>query len=125
MDLTGKTVGVTRGTIEDSDLARIVPKDASVRRFDDNNATIGALLSGQVQLIATGSVVAATSSGVRAGLLPSGHRPEQLWGHDATSVVDIPPCLWLTQQSDRYEPATRPSDCSTVECRRGRTISTC
>ena len=56
----GKTVGVTRGTIEDSDLARIAPKDASVRRFDDNNATIDALLSGQVQLIATGSVVAAT-----------------------------------------------------------------
>ena len=59
-DLAGKTVGVTRGTIEDSDLARMAPKDASVRRFDDNNATIGALLSGQVQLIATGSVVAAT-----------------------------------------------------------------
>jgi len=59
-DLAGKTVGVTRGTIEDSDLARIAPKDTSVRRFDDNNATIDALLSGQVQLIATGSVVAAT-----------------------------------------------------------------
>ena len=59
-DLAGKTVGVTRGTIEESDLTRIAPKDASVRRFDDNNATIDALLSGQVQLIATGSVVAAT-----------------------------------------------------------------
>lgn len=58
-DLAGKTVGVTRGTIEDSDLARIAPKDATVRRFDDNNATIGALLSGQVELIATASVVAA------------------------------------------------------------------
>jgi polar amino acid transport system substrate-binding protein len=57
-DLAGKTVGVTRGTIEDSDLAKIAPTDASVRRFEDNNATIGALLSGQVQLIATGSVVA-------------------------------------------------------------------
>lgn len=59
-DLAGKTVGVTRGTIEDSDLAKIAPKDATVRRFDDNSATIGALLSGQVELIATGSVVAAT-----------------------------------------------------------------
>lgn len=59
-DLAGKAVGVTRGTIEDSDLAKIAPKDATVRRFDDNSATIAALLSGQVELIATGSVVAAT-----------------------------------------------------------------
>src|SRR5437773_8913645 len=44
-DLAGKTVGVTRGTIEDADLAKIAPKDAGVRRFEDNNAIIGALLS--------------------------------------------------------------------------------
>ena len=59
-DLAGKTIGVTRGTIEESDLAKIAPANATLRRFDDNNATIAALLSGQVELIATGSVVAAT-----------------------------------------------------------------
>ena len=61
-DLAGKTVGVTRGTIEESDLAKIAPKTATIRPFEDNNATMAALLSGQVELIATGSAAAATLS---------------------------------------------------------------
>ena len=59
-DLAGKSVGVTRGTLEEADLAKIAPKTATLRRFDDNNATIAALLSGQVELIATGNIVAAS-----------------------------------------------------------------
>ncbi len=58
-DLSKKTVGVTRGALEDLELSKIVPADADVRRFEDNNTTIAAFLSGQVQLIATGNVVAA------------------------------------------------------------------
>jgi len=59
-DLAGKTIGVTRGTLEESELTKSAPKNATIRRFDDNNATIAALLSGDVELIATGSAVAAT-----------------------------------------------------------------
>ncbi len=58
-DLSKKSVGVTRGALEDLELSKIVPADADVRRFEDNNTTISAFLSGQVQLIATGNVVAA------------------------------------------------------------------
>lgn len=58
-DLSKKSVGVTRGALEDLELSKIVPADADVRRFEDNNTTIAAFLSGQVQLIATGNVVAA------------------------------------------------------------------
>ncbi|MDB5595271.1 MAG: hypothetical protein JWM36_2232 [Hyphomicrobiales bacterium] len=58
-DLSGKTIGVTRGALEDLELSKIVPADANVRRFEDNNTTISAFLSGQVALIATGNVVAA------------------------------------------------------------------
>lgn len=58
-DLAGKTVGVTRGAIEDIELTRIAPPSATLKRFEDNNATISAFLSGQVDLIATGNVVAA------------------------------------------------------------------
>ena len=58
-DLSKKTVGVTRGALEDLELSKIVPADADVRRFEDNNTTIAAFLSGQVQLIATGNLVAA------------------------------------------------------------------
>ena len=58
-DLGGKTIAVTKGTLEDQELAKIVPATAKVRQLDDNAATIAALLSGQVDLIATGNVVAA------------------------------------------------------------------
>ena len=57
-DLAGKSVGVTRGAIEDMELSKIVPASADVKRFEDNNATVSAFVSGQVQAIATGASVA-------------------------------------------------------------------
>ena len=57
-DLGGKTVGVTRGAIEDMELTKIAPPTADVKRFEDNNATVSAFVSGQVQVIATGASVA-------------------------------------------------------------------
>jgi polar amino acid transport system substrate-binding protein len=57
-DLAGKTVAATRGALEEIALTNMAP-NATIRRFDDNNATIQAFLSGQVQLIAAGNVVAA------------------------------------------------------------------
>ncbi|WP_374327940.1 transporter substrate-binding domain-containing protein [Azonexus sp.] len=58
-DTAGKTVGVTRGSVEDLEFSKIAPASATIKRFEDNNSTISAYLSGQVQLIATGNVVAA------------------------------------------------------------------
>jgi polar amino acid transport system substrate-binding protein len=57
-DLAGKTIGVTRGAIEDMELTKIAPPSADVKRFEDNNATVSAFVSGQVQVIATGASVA-------------------------------------------------------------------
>jgi polar amino acid transport system substrate-binding protein len=57
-DLTGKTVGATRGALEEIALTQLAP-NATIKRFEDNNATIAAFLSGQVQLIAAGNIVAA------------------------------------------------------------------
>jgi len=57
-DLAGKTVGVTRGAIEDLELTKIAPPSADIKRFEDNNATVSAFVSGQVQVIATGASVA-------------------------------------------------------------------
>jgi polar amino acid transport system substrate-binding protein len=59
-DLTGKSVGVTRGAMEDQELGKIAPQGVEVRRFEDNNATVAAYVSGQVQLMATGASVAGT-----------------------------------------------------------------
>ena len=57
-DLAGKTIGVTRGAIEDMELSKIAPPTADIKRFEDNNATVSAFVSGQVQVIATGASVA-------------------------------------------------------------------
>jgi len=57
--LKGKTVGATRGAIEEQELSKNAPADATIKRFEDNNATIAAFVSGQVDLIATGNTVAA------------------------------------------------------------------
>lgn len=57
-DLAGKSVGVTRGAIEDMELTRLAPAGADIRRFEDNAATVSAFVSGQVQVIATGASVA-------------------------------------------------------------------
>ena len=57
-DLTGKSVGVTRGAMEDQELTKVAPANLDVKRFEDNNATVAAFVSGQVQAIATGASVA-------------------------------------------------------------------
>ncbi len=57
-DLAGKSVGVTRGAIEDMELTKVAPASADIKRFEDNNATVSAFVSGQVQTLATGASVA-------------------------------------------------------------------
>ena len=58
-DLSGKVVGVTRGAVEDLELTKVAPSDGTIKRYEDNNGTISAFLSGQVEAVATGNVVAA------------------------------------------------------------------
>lgn len=58
-DLSGKTLGAARGTIEEQELTNTAPKDATIKRFEDNNATIAAFVSGQIDLVATGNTIAA------------------------------------------------------------------
>ena len=62
-DLAGKSIGVTRGAIEDQELTKIAPATADIKRFEDNNVTVSAFVSGQVQLIATGASVAGNMMG--------------------------------------------------------------
>jgi polar amino acid transport system substrate-binding protein len=57
-ELAGKSIGVTRGAIEDMELSKLAPSSADIKRFEDNNTTVAAYMAGQVQLIATGASVA-------------------------------------------------------------------
>lgn len=69
-DLAGKTVGATRGAIEEQEISKLAPPSATIKRYEDNNATIAAFLSGQVDLIATGNVVAAAIADKSPGRAP-------------------------------------------------------
>jgi polar amino acid transport system substrate-binding protein len=57
-DLAGKSIAVTRGAIEDQELTKIAPATADIKRFEDNNTTVSAFVSGQTTLLATGASVA-------------------------------------------------------------------
>ncbi|EKF44505.1 transporter substrate-binding domain-containing protein [Nitratireductor indicus] len=57
-DLTGHTIAVTRGSMQDQELEELAP-GAVVKRFEDNNSTIAAFISGQVAMFASGTPVAA------------------------------------------------------------------
>lgn len=56
--LGGKTIAVTRGAIEDQELTKVAPANTDIKRFEDNNATVSAFVSGQTQFVATGVSVA-------------------------------------------------------------------
>ncbi len=45
-DLAGKTIGVTRGAIEDQELTKLAPATADIKRFEDNNATVSSFVAG-------------------------------------------------------------------------------
>lgn len=57
-DLAGKTIGVTRGSTEDLALTALAPASATIKRYEDNNATAQSYLIGQVQLVTLGNIVA-------------------------------------------------------------------
>jgi polar amino acid transport system substrate-binding protein len=59
-DLAGKSVAVNRGTLEDTSLTEVAPKDTDIQRFNDYNGVISAFLSGQVQLMVVGNDVGAS-----------------------------------------------------------------
>jgi polar amino acid transport system substrate-binding protein len=57
-DLAGKSIAVTRGSVDDMELTKVAPAGTELRRFEDNNSTVSAYLAGQVQLLATSAQVA-------------------------------------------------------------------
>ncbi|MHC8286839.1 transporter substrate-binding domain-containing protein [Pseudomonas sp. XS1P51] len=58
-DMAGKSVSVTRGSMQDRELTDAAPQ-AVAKRFEDNNSTIAAFISGQTQMVAIGTTVAAS-----------------------------------------------------------------
>ena len=59
-DMAGKSIAVTRGSVDVTELTKVAPPTTEVRRFEDNNSTVSAFIAGQTQLIATSAQVAGT-----------------------------------------------------------------
>ena len=57
-DLAGKTVGVTRGAMEDLEVGKIAPPGVDIKRSEDMTGTVSAYAAGQVQLMGVGASVA-------------------------------------------------------------------
>ena len=57
-DLAGKSISVTRGSVDDMELTKVAPPTTELRRFEDNNSTVSAFVAGQTQLVATSAQVA-------------------------------------------------------------------
>jgi|GEM_PF-311193 len=49
-DMANHTIGVARSSAQDTAVTKAAPASATIRRFDDDAATIQALLSGQVEM---------------------------------------------------------------------------
>ncbi len=67
-DLAGKSIAVTRGSVEDIQLTKVAPPSTNIMRFEDNASTIAAFVSGQSQLVATGVSVASNMMTHNPGL---------------------------------------------------------
>ncbi|MGF1591106.1 MAG: transporter substrate-binding domain-containing protein [Pleurocapsa sp.] len=58
-ELQGQTVGVAQGSLEDLEISKLPPDQVNIKRYANNSLTASALVSGQVDLIATANAVAA------------------------------------------------------------------
>jgi polar amino acid transport system substrate-binding protein len=67
-DLKGKTIAVTKGSIEDQELSKVAPPEATIQRHDDNAASLAAYVGGKAQLLAGGISVAAAAVQAHPGL---------------------------------------------------------
>ncbi|MGP1383604.1 MAG: transporter substrate-binding domain-containing protein [Thainema sp.] len=59
-DLVGYSIGVAQGALEDLEVSKLAEgKNIDIKRYANNSLTASALISGQVDAIATGNIVAA------------------------------------------------------------------
>jgi polar amino acid transport system substrate-binding protein len=66
-ELSDKTIGVTRNTLEDLELTKVAPQDAAISRFDDPASLQAALLAGKIQLVAEGNAAMAALAVAQPG----------------------------------------------------------
>jgi polar amino acid transport system substrate-binding protein len=57
-DIAGKSIALTRGSVDDAELTKVAPPATDLKRFGDNATTVSAFVSGQTQLVATSAQVA-------------------------------------------------------------------
>jgi hypothetical protein len=109
-DLAGKSIGVTRGSVDDMELTKVAPAGTELRRFEDNNATVSAYTAGQVQLVAT--------SAQTAGTVMAKH--PQLNTEFKFTLKDSPNFIGVGKGEDKLRRRSTRSSCRRQEERRPR-----
>lgn len=66
-DLSGKSIAVNRGTLDDTQITAAAPADADIQRFDSYAGVISAFLAGKVDAVFTGNDVGAEVIAKREG----------------------------------------------------------
>lgn len=66
-DLSGKSIAVNRGTLDDTQITAAAPKDADIQRFDSYAGVISAFLAGKVDAVFVGNDVGAEVIAKREG----------------------------------------------------------
>lgn len=92
-DLTGKSVAVNRGTLEDTSLTEVAPAGTDIQRFNDYNGVITAFLSGQSQLMVVGNDVGANVLAKQPAI-----EPERKF-----NLLDSPSNIALNKGEDRLK----------------------
>ena len=69
-DLNGKSIAVTRGSLQDDAITKKAPAGATIKRFEDDTATIASYVTGQSQVLAHSAAVASvvTSRNPKLGM---------------------------------------------------------
>ncbi len=94
-DLAGHSVGVNKGTLEDSSLTAAAPPGTDIQRFNDYGGVIAAFLAGQVQMIVVGNDVGAT--------IMARHPPVE--PHEKFTLLSSPDQIGLNKNEPRLRQA--------------------
>ena len=123
-DLKGKTVGVSRGTTQDTTLSNMKDKEFNVARFDDDATNVTAAVSGQVDCIGSSLPLIIADRRQESGSrlraqdtaydLRPRHRSQE--GRAAACSTSSTPGSRRTSRTASSTPSTRSSTAST--CRR-------
>lgn len=89
-EMKGVTIGVPRSSVQDTQITKNAPDGTTIRRFDDDAATIQALLSGQVEAVGANMFYVQRLEQQRPGVFENKLEFTRLYNGACTRLGDKP-----------------------------------